>query len=213
LRRGHEFRPPPVRDADEQEFRVEHEAEELDAAHEVHVQLVRRQHPAEGADDVQDFLHAHQVALPAHTAAKVVHVHDERGHEATGANGLGRDRREKAEHARAGGEAERKHVVDVRHALEAEPDQGAVPRSNFDVVVRALHVHRKELVHVRQLLDEVLEAFHLKRPLVQQLVEVAAVVDEAKLARAPGLRFDDERHDDLGSLARAAARGHVLVPR
>jgi len=38
-------------------------------------------------------------------------------------------------------------------------------------------------------------------------------VDEAKLARAPRLWFDDERHDDLGPLACAAARSDVLGPR
>ena len=96
---------------------------------------------------MQDAVHAILVAVLPNAAAKVVHVHNERRSEAARAHRLCRHCGEHTEYVCAGCKAERQDVVDVGGALEAKANEGAVPWRDLNVVVGALNVNGKKLVH------------------------------------------------------------------
>jgi len=70
-----------------------------------------------------------------------------------------------------------------------------MPRRYLDAVVRVLDVHRKELVHERELLDKLVQGIHLERFLVQQRVQVSTGVDAPELAKQrPTARSSVDSH-------------------
>jgi hypothetical protein len=86
-------------------------------------------------------------------------------------------------------------------------------RRHLHVVVRALYVDREELVHKRQLFHEVRQVLHLERPFIEQLAQVAAVVDESKLARPARLGLHDERHDHTRAYSFRVPCLYMAFPR
>ena len=212
LRRGRQLEAPRVRDADRHRAGVQHEAQELEPRAQFDAELLGRQCPPKRRDEGHDLGHALVVRHLAHGAAEVVQVHDERRHEAAASQLLGRDRGELREGEGRRAEAEREAVVHIVDALEGEAQQGPEPLVDLGVRVGAEQVDRPEPVPRAQLLDEVVKALHLERQPLQELVQDATIVNEAKLARSPRLGLDDERHHHAGPHADALALGDKLVP-
>ena len=99
------------------------------------------------------------------------------------------------------------------HSIDWSSLDAFKARHYFDMMVCAFDVNRKELVHERQLLYEVRQVLHLERSLVEQLDEMAAVMDEAKLPRPAWLGLHDERHDQAWFVSFSVPCSYVVVPR
>ena len=162
---------------------------------------------------MQDAVHAILVAVLPNAAAKVVHVHNERRSEAARAHCLSRHCGEHTEYVCAGCKAKRQGVVDIGDALEAKAKKGAVPWRDLNVVVGALNVDEKKLVHETERFDELGEGLHRKGPFVQEHVQKPTVVNEPKPARAPRLWFDDQWHNEPWLVSSCVPSAYVISPR
>ena len=190
----HEFRrrpqlvPARVGHADRHRARVQHEAQELEPGAEADAELLRRQGPAEGLDGGHDPGHPRVVGHRAYRASEVVEVHDQGRHEPASPQHLSRHRRELRERVGRGAEAEGEAVVHVVHALEVEADRCAKALVGLSSRISAKQIEGPQRVVGGQLFDKVLQALHLERQLLEQLVQDTAVLDLKQKRRAVATR-------------------------